>query len=227
MARIHFMRELQRLQDDLIVLGSMVSHALLESVQALRKRDLEAAKKLIAFDREVNKRKYELEDACLTLIATQQPAASDLRLLAAILEISTELERMGDYAKGIGKITLYIGHEQQVNVPPQISQMCEKATDMLRRALDAFVNQDVDTARAIPLEDDELDDLYNDVNRQLIQMIVARPDCIDHANYMTWVAHNLERAGDRVTNICERVIYTATGDYVEFDGDEPHLSGLN
>jgi phosphate transport system protein len=227
MARVHFMRELQRLQDDLIVLGSMVSHALLESVQALRKRDLEAAKKLIAFDREVNKRKYELEDACLTLIATQQPAASDLRLLAAVLEISTELERMGDYAKGIGKITLYIGHEQQVNVPPQISQMCEKATDMLRRALDAFVNQDVDTARAIPLEDDELDDLYNDVNRQLIQMIVAKPDCIDHANYMTWVAHNLERAGDRVTNICERVIYTATGDYVEFDGEEPHLSGLN
>lgn len=227
MARIYFSRELQRLQDEILLLGSMVQQALSEAVTALAKRDLDTARRIVAGDREINRRRYRIEDDCLSLIAMQQPAAGDLRLLAAILEISTELERIGDYAKGISKINLMMGPEPLIKPLVEIPQMCDKAIDMLARSLDAFVNQDVAAARAIPLEDDLIDDLYNTVNRQLIALIVKNPEIIDQANYLTWVAHNLERAGDRVSNICERVIYTVTGEFVEFDGEEAFLSGLN
>jgi phosphate transport system protein len=218
---------MEKLQDDVLVLGSMVRQAILESVDALRARDHEAARRIIASDRQINAHKYELEKDCLTLIATQQPMARDLRFLAAVLDISTELERMGDYAKGISKINLYLGHEPMVRPLGEIPRMAEKGMDMLQRALDAFVSHDVDAARAIPLEDDEIDVLYNKLNRELIELIIKNPDVIDRANYLSWVAHNLERAADRVTNICERVIYTVTGDLVEFDAEEPFLSGTN
>jgi phosphate transport system protein len=227
MARTHYYREVQRLQDQLLMLGSMVRQSIMDSVEALRTRDLATSRRLIAYDREINARKFAIEEGCLSLIATQQPTAGDLRLLAAILEISTELERMGDYAKGISKINLYIGYDPLVKPLHEIPRMCDKAMDMLRRALDAFVNQDVEAARQIPLEDDEVDELYNQVNRELIALIVQNPELIDRANYLSWVAHNLERAADRVTNICERVIYTVTGDLVEFDAEETLPSGVN
>lgn len=227
MARTHFNRELQRLQDEILLMGSMVRQSLSEAVAALCARDLEAAKRIIASDREINGRRFTIEDDCLSLIAMQQPAAKDLRLLAAILEISSELERIGDYAKGISKINLMMGAEPFVKPLIDIPRMCDKVSDMLARALDAFVHQDLEAARTIPLEDDEVDDLYNSVNRHLIALILKNPSIIDHANYLTWVAHNLERAGDRVTNICERIVYTVTGDFVEFDSQEPQMSGLN
>jgi phosphate transport system protein len=227
MVRTLFDRELQRLQDDILLLGSMVRQALSDAVNALCQRDQEAAKRIVAGDREINRRRYKIEDDCLSLIAMQQPAARDLRLLAAILEISTELERIGDYAKGISKINLMMGAEPIVKPLPEIPQMCDLVLDVLARALDAFVNDDVETARRIPLEDDKLDNLYNTVNRTLLDLIVENPTVTDHANYLSWVAHNLERAGDRVTNICERIIYTVTGEFVEFDGQEPQMSGLN
>jgi phosphate transport system protein len=224
MTRTYFKRELDRLQDDILLLGSMVRQALAEAVAALCGRDLEAARRIIAEDREINSRRYTIEDDCLVLIATQQPAAKDLRLIAAILEIASELERIGDYAKGISKINLTMGAEPFVKPLIDIPRMCEKASDMLGRSLDAFVNQDLEAARMIPHEDDEIDDLYNAVNRHLLSMIVKNPTIIDHANNLIWVAHNLERTGDRVTNICERVIYTVTGEFVEFDSDEAENS---
>ena len=227
MARILFTRELQRLQDEILLLGSMVRQALAESVKALCDRDLESARRIIAGDREINSRRFKIEDDCLSLIAMQQPAAKDLRLIAGILEISSELERIGDYAKGISKINLMMGAEPFVKPLVDIPRMCDKVSELLARALDAFVNQDLEAARTIPLEDDILDDLYNSVNRHLIGMIVKNPAIIDHANYLSWVAHNLERAGDRVTNICERIVYTVTGEFVEFDGQEAAMSGIN
>jgi phosphate transport system protein len=226
-ARTYFDRELQRLQDEILMLGSMVRQALADAVTALAKRDLDAARDIISGDREINSRRFRIEDDCLSLIAMQQPIARDLRLLAAMLEISTELERIGDYAKGISKINLMMGPEPLIKPLIEIPQMCEKVLDMLERSLDAFVNYDVDAARAIPLEDDEIDHLYNLVNRQLLDLIIKNPAVIDQANYLSWVAHNLERAGDRVTNICERVVYTVTGDFVEFDGEESLISGIN
>lgn len=227
MARNHFVRELQRLQDEVLLLGSMVRQALADSVDALRARDHAAAKRIIAYDREINAKRYAIEDATLTLLATQQPMARDLRLLAAILEISTELERMGDYAKGISRVNLMLGYEPLVKPLVEIPMMCDKVVDMLRRALDAFVAEDLATARQIPDEDDLLDDWYNTVNRELIEVVSKNAQLMDRANYLSWVAHNLERAGDRVTNICERVIYTVTGELVEFDASEPDLSGVN
>lgn len=227
MARTYFDRELQRLQDEILLLGSMVRQALSEAVTALVKRDLDAAKRIVIGDREINSHRFRIEDDCLSLIAMQQPAAGDLRLLAGILEISAELERIGDYAKGISKINLMMGSGPLIKPLVEIPQMCEKTIDMLARALDAFVNHDVVAARAIPLEDDVVDDLYNTVNRQLLDLIVKNPAIIDQANYLSWVAHNLERAGDRVSNICERIIYTVTGEFVEFDGPEAFLSGVN
>jgi phosphate transport system protein len=227
MVRTLFSRELEKLQDDVLVLGSMVRQSILEAVDALRTRDLEAARRIIAHDREINARKYKLEQDSLTLIATQQPMARDLRFLAAVLDISTELERIGDYAKGISKINIYLGPGPLLRPLAEIPRMSEKGMDMLQRALDAFINHDIEAARSIPKEDDEIDALYNTVNRELIGMIIKNPDLIDRANYLSWVAHNLERAADRVTNICERVIYTVTGEVVEFDAEEPYLSGAN
>jgi len=225
MVRQTFERELQRLQDEVLVLGSMVENALIESVEILKRRDLEGARRLIAGDRIINKKRFAIEADCLVLIATQQPMAGDLRTLAAILEIVTELERMGDYAKGIARINLMMGEKPLLKPLIDIPRMAEKARDMLHRSLDAFVRRDVALARAIPAEDDEVDALYNQVYRELLIFIMSDPRTIDQATYLLWVAHNLERTADRVTNICERVIFTVTGEMMEMD-TEKGLIGL-
>lgn len=215
--RTSFARELEALQTDTLMLGSMVIQALKESVEALRQRDMETARRLIKEDEVINKKRFEIEADCLRLIATQQPMAGNLRLIAAVLEISTELERIGDYAKGIGRIILLIGPEALIKPLVDIPRMCEIATNMLQQALDAFLSQDLEAARTIPLQDDEVDALYNQVHRDLIAMILEDPSLIDRTNYLLWAAHNLERAADRVTNICERIIFTVTGEFIEFD----------
>jgi phosphate transport system protein len=220
MTRATFERELQQLQDELLALGSRVEQAITESVQLLRRRDFVGSRRLIAADQEINEERYAIENTCLTLIARQQPMAGDLRTIAAVLEIVTELERISDYAKGIAKINLLIGDQPLVKPLVDIPQMAEKARDMLHRALAAFARQDVAAARAIPLEDDEVDTLYYQVYRELANVIIADPSTIDRANYLLWVAHNLERTADRVTNICERVVFTVTGQMIELDMKE-------
>ncbi len=219
MPRPTFDRALQRLQDEVLVLGSMVERALLESVDCLKRRDHECARRIIADDRLINEKRFAIESDCLTLIATQQPMAGDLRIIAAILEITTELERTGDYAKGISRINLMMGHAPLIKPLVDIPRMAEKACDMLRRALKAFAARDVEAARAIPREDDEVDALYNQVYRELLTIMMADHSTIDQATYLLWAAHNLERAADRVTNICERVIFTVTGQMIEMDSE--------
>jgi phosphate transport system protein len=226
MPRESFERDLQRLQDEVLVLGSMVEEAIIESVDSLKQRDREKARRLIAADRMFNKKRFAIEDNTLVLIATQQPMAGDLRTLAAVLEIATELERIGDYAKGIAKINLMIGEEPLIKPLVDIPRMAEKARSMLHRALEAFVRRDVDLARAIPAEDDEVDALYNQVYRELLTFIMNDPRTIDQATYLLWVAHNLERAADRVINICERVVFTVTGELMEMDVEDSGLEDL-
>jgi phosphate transport system protein len=211
MIRETFERDLQRLQDEVLVLGSMVEKAIIESVEVLKRRDMEGARRLIAEDRILNEKRFAIEDDTLILIATQQPMAGDLRTLAAVLAIISELERIGDYAKGISKINLMIGEEPLIKPLVDLPWMAEKARDMLHRALKAFVQRDVDLARAIPADDDEVDALYNQVYRELLTFIMADPSTIDQATYLLWAAHNLERAADRVINICERVVFTVMG----------------
>ena len=227
MPRETFERELQRLQDEILALGSMVEQAIAESVEVLRRRDMEGSRRLIAQDRQINEKRFAIEGDTLVLIATQQPMAGDLRTLAAVLEIATELERIGDYAKGIAKINLLIGEGPLLKPLVDIPLMAEKALSMLHRALDAFVRQDVALARAIPAEDDQVDALYNQVHRELLTFIMADPRNMDQANYLLWAAHNLERAADRVTNICERVIFTATGDMIEMDVEDSGVEGVS
>ena len=225
MPRETFERELQRLQDQTMALGSMVEEAIMASVDVLKKRDMEGSRRVIAQDRLVNEKRFAIESDALVLIATQQPMAGDLRTIAAVLDITGELERIGDYAKGIAKINLLIGEGPLLKPLVDVPRMAEKTCDMLHRALDAFARRDTETALAIPTEDDEVDSLYNQVYRELITYILADPRVIEQANYLLWVAHNLERAADRVTNICERVIFTVTGKMVELDVKEPGLSG--
>ncbi len=215
-----FDRELQLLQDEVLALGSMVENALVESVECLKQRDFDGSRRIIAQDRVINRKRYAIEEQVLVLIATRQPMASDLRILAAILEIAGELERIGDYAKGIGKINLLIGEKPLLKPLIDVPRMAEKARSMLHRALDAFVRHDVALARAIPQEDDFVDALYEQVYRELITYIMADPSTIEQANHLLWAAHNLERAADRVTNLCERVIFTVTGELVELDDKE-------
>lgn len=217
MLRETFERQMQHLEDEVLVLGSMVEKAILDSVEALRQRDVSASQRIMAADGLVNEKRFAIEDGVLVLIATQQPMARDLRTLAAMLEIATELERMGDYAKGISKISLMLGEGPLIKPLIDIPRMAEKACDMLHRSLDAFVRQDVALARAIAKEDDIVDALYNQVYRELMTYIIADPSMLEKANYLLWVAHNLERAADRVTNICERVVFTATGELGELD----------
>jgi phosphate transport system protein len=220
MLRETFERELQHLQDEVLVLGSMVEKAIIESVEVLKRRDLEGARRLIAEDRVLNEKRFAIEDEALVLIATQQPMAGDLRTIAAVLAIISELERIGDYAKGISKINLMMGEAPFVKPLVDIPRMAEKARDMLHWALEAFVQQDVDLARAIPDEDDEVDALYNQVYRELLTFIMNDPRTIDQSTYLLWAAHNLERAADRVTNICERVVFAVTGKMMEMDVED-------
>ena len=219
MPREIFDTELQRLQDELLMLGSMVEEAITESVAVLKARDFEGSRRVIAQDRVVNEKRRSIEEATLVLIATQQPMAGDLRTLAAILEIAGELERIGDYAKGIARINLFIGEEPLMKPLIDIPRMAEKARDMLHRALNAFINRDVEMARSIPTEDDEVDALYDQVYRELATYIFADPRNIGQVNNLLWAAHNLERTADRVTNICERVIFTVTGEILEMDAE--------
>jgi phosphate transport system protein len=217
MPREKFEHDLHRLQDEILALGAMAERAVAESVQVLKSQDLAHARSIIEGDRPINERRYAIENETLTLIATQQPMAGDLRTLAAILEIATELERMADYAKGIANIALMIGTESLIKPLVDLPRMADKACDMLHRALEAFLRQDVESARAIPKEDAEVDALYDQIYRELITYIMADPKAIDQATRLTWVAHNLERVADRVGNICERIVFSITGHGEELD----------
>jgi phosphate transport system protein len=215
MLRKTFENEIQQVKDDVLVLGSMVEQAILNSVEALKKRDVKASEKIFAEDKEINGKRFEIENQLMVLIATQQPMARDLRILASTLEIISELERMGDYAKGIANINIRMGDAPLLKPLIDVPRMANKGVDMLHRALTAFINEDVETAKSIPVEDDEVDALYNQVYRELMTFVIADPKTIERANWLLWVAHNLERFADRVTNICERTIFIATGEMAE------------
>lgn len=226
MPRKTFDRDLQRLEDEVLKLGSMVETAVTESVRILKEHDHKAAQRLVTDDRFINEKRYAIESDALRLIATQQPLAADLRTLAGILVIVNELERMGDYAKGIAKVTLMMGDAALLEPIVDIPHMADKVREMLHQALEAFVRLDVDLARSIPQKDQHVDALHNRIYRQLLGLITSDPGCVDRASYLLWVAHNLERTADRVINICERVVFTATGEMTEMDVTEGQALGL-
>ena len=209
--RTAFHKRLREIQDDVLAMGSMVSKAMLRSIDALKNRELELAHQIVTDDKKINQKRFEIEEKCIELIATQQPMASDLRIILAVLNIVSEVERIGDYAEGIAKIAIMIGDEPPLKPLIDIPRMAEMTVDMLRRSLDAFVNRDAEAAKNISTEDDSIDHLYDQVFRELLVFMAEDPKTITRATRLIWVAHNLERAADRVTNICERVVFVVTG----------------
>lgn len=203
--------ELQILKEEVLLLGSLVEQVLLSAVEALQQRGVAAARKVELGDNLIHEKRYAIENRVITLIATHQPLARDLHFLAAVFEINTELERMGDYAKGIAKVTRRLGEDETPLPIREICHVANLAVSMSHRALEAFINRDTERVFKIPDEDSQVDDLYNYVYRKLI----ASPNSMDQLSLVVWVIHDIERSADRVTNICERTIFFATGEVLE------------
>lgn len=227
MARKTFEQEMHDIKDDILLLGSIVEDIVLESIQALKDNEPDGSRRVLAKDLSINRNRYEIETSIIVLMATQGPIARDLRTLTACLDICTELERMGDYAKGIAIINLRSGGLGMPFILRELHSMAEKALDMLHRALTAFAEEDAPAAKSIVKYDDVIDECYAKLYAETVKHVIEDPRNIEHANYVIWVAHNLERLGDRVTNICERVFYMVTGEYLEERVTIPELARLN
>ena len=217
MPRETFDGQLTRTLDDLLLMGTMVEEAIEKAVQALIERDVALAQQVIDGDERVNQALHNIEESCEVLIATQQPMATDLRFLLATYNIANELERIGDYAEGIARLAIRLADEPQLKPYLDIPRMTQKGCEMLRGQLQALVNRDADAARTLARGDDEMDALYNQVYRELLLFMVEDPRTINRATHLLWVAHNLERIGDRTTNLGEQVVYMVTGKVVELN----------
>lgn len=211
MPRTEFEQQLRDLQDEVLLMGSMVRRAIERSMQALKARDMELAQKVIEEDAWINEKRFVIEEKCIHFIVRQQPVAGDLRLIICILNLITDLERIADHAEGIAKIVLMLGSEPPLKPLIDLPRMAEKAGGMLTRSLSAFIKRDEKAAREICAEDDEVDALYDQVFRELLAFMLEDPRTITRATRLLWVGHNLERIADRVTNICERVVFLVTG----------------
>jgi len=212
MPREDFERNLKGVEDDVVQLSSMVEKAIFKSIEALKERDISASQKVVDDDDVIDEKQQTIEDRCIDLIALEAPMAGDLRVLIAAMMVANELERMGDYAEGIAKISVSMGSLPPLKPLIDIPRMADKSVDMLRRSTQAFVNRDVESATAVLLADDEVDDIYEQVYRELLTYMMADPSTIQRATYLLWVAHDLERVADRTTNSAERVIYLVTGE---------------
>ena len=217
MTREAYHKSLKDVQDDVMKMSGMVSKALRDSMEALKQRDFETSRRIIDDDNLINRKRFDIEEKCLLLIATQQPMAVDLRVLAAVINIITDLERIGDHAEGIAKINIAIGDEPLVKPLRDIPQMSELGLSMLDRCMKAFMNRDLDAARQVCNDDDEVDALYDKTYRELLLVMIENPRTIQGATYLIWAAHNLERIADRVTNIAERVVFMVTGKMEEMN----------
>ncbi|MDI6400964.1 phosphate signaling complex protein PhoU [Balneolaceae bacterium ANBcel3] len=210
-----FENHLKSLEKDLVEMSEMVISAIEKSVDALKNGDVEHAKIIKKDDYYINKKRWDIEEKCINLIATQQPVAVHLRELIAILNIITDLERMGDYAEGIAKIVLKINGDPLIKPLIDIPRMQEISIEMIRESLIAFSARDEQAARLVNAKDDSVDELYHQVTRELISIMIENPRTITQCTHLMWASHNLERIADRVTNICERIIFLVTGEMVE------------
>jgi phosphate transport system protein len=220
-------RGLDQIKENLLQMREMIDHALTRSLKSLAERDLDLAREVIDEDEHINKIRYDIEEACLALIATQQPTASDLRMIMAIMSVVVDMERMGDYAAGISKTVTRMGDEPLLKPLIDIPKMVEIARQMLHDSVDALLTQDVTRAREIATRDDEMDDLYQAIFDELVKIMAQQPDSVERATYLLWCAHNLERIGDRVTNIAERVVFVSTGDFKDLNVKESGFGGIN
>lgn len=213
--RAHFDQELRALQDDLLRMGGMLDTAIALGMKSLADRDLDLARQVVADDAKINELRFNIEEACIRLIATQQPIATDLRFIVAAMNVISDMERMADHAAGIAKTVLKMGDQPLLKPLIDLPRMAEECRSMLRAALDAYVARDAEAARGVAARDDVIDDLYNQIFRELISFIAEDPRTTTRALYLLFAAHNLERIGDRVVNIAERVIFITSGEMRE------------
>jgi len=211
MPRADFDLHLSKLQDDLLILGSMVEKAITKSLAGLKQRNSVISEEVIKNDDLIDAKSFQIEDTCIDLIARQQPLASDLRFIVTVLHLSVELERMGDYAEGIAKISLAMGDQPPLKPLIDIPLMANAATEMVHQSLNALVERDSVLATQVCNDDDVVDELYDKVYQELLTYMIKDPEAIQRATYLLWVAHDLERIADRATNIAERVIFLVTG----------------
>ncbi len=214
-------QELQSLQDDLMRMGSRLDSAIDHALQALVNRDVNLARQLVAEDEQINALRYQIEEGCFTTLATQQPAARDLRAVMAAFSIAADLERMADHAAGIATITIRLGAEPLLKPLIDIPRMAEACREMLGQALEAYVARDIAKARAVAKTDDVIDDLYQQVFRELLTFMLEDPRTLSRALPLLFVAHNLERIGDRAVNVAERTVFIASGELKEFKSELP------
>jgi phosphate transport system protein len=216
--RTAFTQQIQELRDDVVAMASMVDKAIARAVDALRAQDVQLANSVIADDREINQLRWKGETRALTIIATQAPMAADLRVIASAMQIFTDLERMGDHAAGIAKIVIYTADEALLKPLVDIPRMAIIARGMLSDAVTAYIEQSADAARKVAARDDEVDQLYDQIIRELLTYMMADPSTITRATHLLWAAHDIERIADRVTNLCERVVFSVTSEFEELDG---------
>ncbi|MBN1640483.1 MAG: phosphate signaling complex protein PhoU [Anaerolineae bacterium] len=209
--------ELEEISDGVTQMGDLVERALLQAVEALEDQDVELAQQVIDGDQRINQLRFEVEDLCFTVLATQQPVAGDLRTIVTALNIITDLERMGDYAKGIGQIVIRMGGEDLFLALQTTPHMARAVSEMTHSALEAFVERDVDLARQLFEMDDQVDHMYREIFESVIKAMISREQSVRKGMHLLFAAHNLERFGDRVTNICERIIFMCTGEMHEYN----------
>lgn len=217
MGRARLDAELRALEQDLLKMGRRVEQSVRLAVQALAEQDADLAQRIVETDVEINQMQRDLEERCYVLIATQQPAAIDLRIILSVVGIATDLERMGDHAEGIAKLAVILSREPLLKPLIDIPRMMDIACDMLRRELQAFVDRDAEAAQKVAAADSDVDALYDQIFRELLVFMMNDPHTIRRATYLLWVAHNLERVADRATNIGERVLFLVTGQVEELN----------
>ena len=217
MTRNHFDNELQELIKDMIKMSSIVEEALSDSINALKKQDIELADKVIALDDLVDSMELEIEDKCLKLIALQQPIAKDLRIIATALKIITDLERIADHAVDIAKITKRLSGEKYIKELIDLPRMAYIVTGMVKDSIDAYVRQDVEKAREVSKRDDEVDGLHSQIFRELLLLMMEDPRKINQSTYFLFTSQSIERIADHVTNVCEWIIYAVTGEHVDLN----------
>ncbi len=215
--RVEYSHQIQELRDDVVVMASMVDKAIARAVEALRFQKYQLARDVVASDRLINTHRWATEERALLIIATQAPMAGDLRRIAAAIHIITDLERMADHAAGIAKIAVETADEPLLKPLVDLPRMSEIARAMLSDSITAFIEEDATAARQIAERDDDVDALYDQVYRELLTFMLADPSTINRATHLLWAAHNLERIADRVTNVCERVVFAVTGEIEEIN----------
>ena len=221
--RMTFDKGLEEIQSDLVKISELVDHAISRSLQALAEGDIRLARQIVEDDEKINQLRFQIEEAALALIATQQPTATDLREVIALMNVVVEIERMGDYATGVATTVITIGDEPLLKPLIDLPKMVEIARSMLKDSVDALITRDEDRAKEIATRDDEIDVLYRAILDELVEIMVKRPDSVQRANMLLWCAHNIERIGDRATNIAERVVFVSTGVMEELNIKEEEI----